>query len=73
MAIQFLDNVSFSNNISAKSINITEGVTINNDDVVKSPLTVMGAVSGISNIIVLDQISYDTLSPKLSTTLYVIV
>jgi hypothetical protein len=54
-------------------LNFTNNITINNNNVVKSPSTITGGVSGISNIVVMDQVSYDTLSPKLSTTLYVIV
>jgi hypothetical protein len=72
MALQFLDDVNIrggvtvSGSFSAANINT-------NANYVESPRTVVGAVSGISQILVMNQTTYDTLTPKLSTTLYIIV
>lgn len=72
MAIKFLDDVNvtgaltISGSVSATNINV-------NQNIVQSPKTIMGGISGISQIQVMDQTTYDTLSPKLSSVLYVIV
>lgn len=72
MAIKFLDDISvqgglvIDGNVSSTNIKIEENV-------VQSPKTITGSISGISEILLMDQTTYDNLTPKLSSVLYVIV
>ena len=72
MDIKFLYDISvqggltISGNVSTSNINP-------NQNIVQSPKTITSGISGISQILVMDQTTYDTLSPKLSSILYVIV
>jgi hypothetical protein len=72
MAIKILDDVSVQGGLSISgsisATNISSSVNY-----VQSPKTVVNSISGISQILVMNQTSYDTLSPKLSSVLYVIV
>lgn len=66
MAIKFLDAVSVAGTISSANIKPEENI-------VQSPKTITGSISGISEILLMDQTTYDNLTPKLSSVLYVIV
>jgi hypothetical protein len=63
-------NISASGTLFAQSIN---SIGIAGGNVVTSPSTVTGGISGITDIRVLSQSAYNSLSPKLSSTMYIIL
>jgi hypothetical protein len=64
-------NISATGTIFAQSINSLN--IPGGGNIVSSPSTVIGGVSGITEIRVLTQSDYNSLSPKLPTTMYIIL